>query len=397
MSADRPGGARRIWILFAQAVAIAAGANLGWRAFAPEPPLSPMIEVRPTPQETPPPARVAPEPTATRSAAEASAGVVGHLESGFREAARRASASVVNVYTRTTRLRRPDARGPLGPQDEDAAQGSSSLGSGVIVSADGFILTNNHVVEDAQEVAVMLPGGAVSPARVVGTDPETDLAVLRVQANGLQPIAFAEPASTQVGDIVLAVGDPFGVGQTVTQGIVSATGRNRLGINTFENFIQTDAAINPGNSGGALVDVSGRLVGINTAIYSRSGGSQGIGFAIPVGMAREVMDQIIATGRVRRGWLGVSARDVIKESTGAPAGAALVAIQPGGPADRAGLRAGDTVLSIDGKKIADTSTLIDRTAAVAPGTKAMFEVQRGRDVLRVPVELGQRPAQRKPS
>ncbi|OYW20931.1 MAG: 2-alkenal reductase, partial [Burkholderiales bacterium 12-64-5] len=204
------------------------------------------------------------------------------------------------------------------------------------------------------------------------------------------------PASVQVGDIVLAVGDPFGVGQTVTQGIVSATGRNRLGINTFENFIQTDAAINPGNSGGALVDGNGHLVGINTAIYSRSGGSQGIGFAIPVSLARQVMEQIIATGRVRRGWLGVSARDVIHEATGATGGAALVAVQRGGPADRAGLRPGDTVLAINGKEIPDTAGLIGETAAVAPGSNAQFKILRGRETVTVQVELGQRPAVRKP-
>jgi S1-C subfamily serine protease len=217
-----------------------------------------------------------------------------------------------------------------------------------------------------------------------------------VDARGLQPITFADPATVQVGDVVLAVGDPFGVGQTVTQGIVSATGRNRLGINTFENFIQTDAAINPGNSGGALVDTSGHLVGINTAIYSRSGGSQGIGFAIPVSLARQVMEQIISTGRVRRGWLGVSARDVIHEATGAAAGAALVAIQRGGPAERAGLRAGDTVVAINGKEIADTTALINETAALAPGAKAQFKVLRGSGAMTLAVELGQRPVGRKP-
>ncbi|MDP3613851.1 MAG: trypsin-like peptidase domain-containing protein, partial [Rubrivivax sp.] len=268
--------------------------------------------------------------------------------------------------------------------------------SGVIVAAQGFILTNNHVVEGADEIAVMLPGGKVAEARVVGTDPETDLAVLRVEAKGLQPITFADPVSVQVGDIVLAVGDPFGVGQTVTQGIVSATGRNRLGSNTFENFIQTDAAINPGNSGGALVDTSGHLVGINTAIYSRSGGSQGIGFAIPVSLARQVMEQIIAIGRVSRGWLGVSARDVVHETTGAAAGAALVAVQRGGPAERAGLRAGDTVVSINGKEIGDTAALINETAALSPGTKAQFKVLRGRETTSLAVELGQRPITRKP-
>jgi S1-C subfamily serine protease len=314
----------------------------------------------------------------------------------FRDAARKASSSVVNIYTRKAAPRRSQglARPWSGPDDE-AAQGQSSLGSGVVVAAQGYILTNNHVVDGADEIAVMLPGGKVAEARIVGTDPDTDLAVLRVNVEGLSPITFADPGSVQVGDIVLAVGDPFGVGQTVTQGIVSATGRNRLGINTFENFIQTDAAINPGNSGGALVDTSGHLVGINTAIYSRSGGSQGIGFAIPVSLARQVMEQIITKGHVSRGWLGVSPRDVIRDSTGTPVGAAVVGVQRGGPADRAGLRPGDTVVAIDDKEIPDTSALINETAALSPGSSAQFKVLRGDAPLSLTVELGQRPGARR--
>jgi serine protease DegQ len=378
----------RLWLLIAQVIAVSAGLLIAWKAFGPEEPVAPartdVVAVREAPLAD--------------GAASAPNGksVATRLEAGFRAAAAKASASVVNIYTRKVPPRQlPGWLRPYGGSDEEAAQGQSSLGSGVIVAAQGFILTNNHVVDGADEIAVMLPGGKVAEARVVGTDPETDLAVLRVEAKGLQPITFADPASVQIGDIVLAVGDPFGVGQTVTQGIVSATGRNRLGINTFENFIQTDAAINPGNSGGALVDASGHLVGINTAIYSRSGGSQGIGFAIPVSLARQVMEQIIATGRVSRGWLGVSARDVIHETTGAAVGAALVAVQRGGPADRAGLRAGDTVMSIDGKEIGDTAALINETAALSPGTKAQFKVMRGREALSLAVELGQRPVVRK--
>ena len=188
---------------------------------------------------------------------------------------------------------------------------------------------------------------------------------------------------------------PFGVGQTVTLGIVSATGRNRLGINTFENFIQTDAAINTGNSGGALDDTAGHLIGINTAIYSRSGGSQGIGFAIPVSLARQVMEQIISTGRVARGWLGVSARDVVHETSGAGAGAALVSLLRGGPADKAGLRAGDTVVAINGTAIADTAALVAETAALSLGTRTQFKVLRGDQSTTITVELGQRPIARK--
>jgi S1-C subfamily serine protease len=374
--------ARRLWLLTTQAIAVAAGLLIAWRAFGPAPA-----------------APVRPDVVALREApAEASAlsGPDARLEAGFRGAARKAGASVVNVYTRTAPPRRlPEWLRPYGEPDGAAAQGQTSLGSGVIVAEQGYILTNNHVVEGADEIAVMLPGDKVAEARIVGTDPETDLAVLRVDARGLQPITFADPDSVQVGDIVLAVGDPFGVGQTVTQGIVSATGRNRLGINTFENFIQTDAAINPGNSGGALVDTAGHLVGINTAIYSRSGGSQGIGFAIPVSLARQVMEQIIATGRVSRGWLGVSARDVVQEATGVAAGAALVTVQAGGPADKAGLRAGDTVVAIDGRDVVDTAALVREAAALTPGTRARFDVLRAGARVVVDVEIGLRPVTRR--
>ena len=388
MNSDRPSLLWRLWLLIAQVIAVSAGLLIAWKAFGPEPAAPARADVVAL--------REAPHADPTASAPNGKAAVA-RLEGGFRAAAAKASASVVNVYTRKAPPRQlPGRLRPYGGSDEEAALGQARLGSGVIVAAQGFILTNNHVVEGADEIAVMLPGGKVAEARVVGTDQETDLAVLRIDAKGLQPITFADPASVQIGDIVLAVGDPFGVGQTVTQGIVSATGRNRLGINTFENFIQTDAAINPGNSGGALVDASGHLVGINTAIYSRSGGSQGIGFAIPVSLARQVMEQIIATGRVSRGWLGVSARDVVHETTGAAAGAALVAVQRGSPADRAGLRPGDTVVSINGKEISDTAALINETAALNPGTQAQFKILRGREAVSLAVELGRRPVARKP-
>ena len=374
---------RRIWLLTAQVIAIAAGVLIAWRAFGPVPAAAPSASVV---------ADVVAVREAAQPAMPSASAVAAGLEAGFRAAARKASASVVNVYTRKTPPRRPEGRWrPYGDSEQDPTQGQSSLGSGVIVAAQGYILTNNHVIAGADEIAVMLPDGKVAEARVIGADPETDLAVLQVTARNLPPIVFADPSSVQVGDIVLAVGDPFGVGQTVTQGIVSATGRNRLGINTFENFIQTDAAINPGNSGGALVDTAGNLIGINTAIYSRSGGSQGIGFAIPVSLARQVMEQIISTGRVARGWLGVSARDVVHEATGAGAGAALVDLLRGGPADKAGLRAGDTVIAINGKEIADTAALVAETASLSPGTRTQFKVLRGGQPATVSVELGQRP------
>ena len=379
---NNPSTLKRIWLLTAQVIAISAGVLIAWRAYGPVP-------------VPPPAASVVSVREATPGATPASSGVAAGLDAGFRAAAKKASASVVNVYTRKTLPRRPEDRWrPYGDSEQDPAQGQSSLGSGVIVAAQGYILTNNHVIAGADEIAVMLPDGKVAEARVIGTDPETDLAVLRVTSRNLQPIVFADPLSVQVGDIVLAVGDPFGVGQTVTQGIVSATGRNRLGINTFENFIQTDAAINPGNSGGALVDTAGNLIGINTAIYSRSGGSQGIGFAIPVSLARQVMEQIISTGRVARGWLGVSARDVVDETTGVRAGAALVALLRDGPADKAGLRAGDTVIAINDKTISDTATLVAETAALSPGTRTQFKVLRGGQSATITVELGKRPAPR---
>ena len=368
-----PSTLRRLWMLLAQVVTVGAGLLIAWRAFGPA---------------APPPTRndvVAIHESAGNSSL-ASAILGRRTDAGFRTAARKASASVVNVYTRTAPKRRK--RGTL-PFSEDV-RGSSSLGSGVVVAAQGYILTNNHVVDGATEIAVMLPGGRVAAARVLGTDPDTDLAVLKVAATDLQPITFADPASMQVGDVVLAVGDPFGVGQTVTQGIVSATGRNRLGINTFENFIQTDAAINPGNSGGALVDVEGTLVGINAAIYSESGGSQGIGFAIPVSLARHVMEQIIAHGRVERGWIGVVARDADRGDAGT-VGAVIERLQRGGPAERAGMHEGDTVTAMNGKSIADATSLINETAMQAPGTRAELTLVRRGKSLEVAVELGRRP------
>ena len=320
------------------------------------------------------------------------------VQGSYRAAVARAAPSVVTVYTMT--MKEPAARPGLPfTQGEDGAQDqmAAGLGSGVVVSADGLVLTNYHVIEGADQIAVALRGKEPAEARVLGADPETDLAVLKIKTRGLTPIAFAPRDSAQVGDVVLALGNPFGVGETVTQGIVSATGRNRLGINTFENFIQTDASINPGNSGGALVDVQGRLVGINSAIFSQSGGSQGIGFAIPVTLARQVMDQIVAKGRVERGWLGVAATDAPSEN-GNAVGSLVTGVQRGGPAQKAGIRPGDTVVAINGKPIADTAALVNETAALAPGTRADITVLRAGKQSAFQVELGRRPTQpRKPS
>jgi len=316
----------------------------------------------------------------------------------YGAAALKAGPSVVNVYATKSPPRGGFGGfgypGPAGPGDE-AGQGGG-LGSGVVISADGYVLTNNHVVEGAGSIGVALGGGKPAPAKVVGTDPETDLAVLKIDAQGLMPIVLGDSDAVQIGDVVLAIGNPFGVGQTVTQGIVSATGRNRVGINTFENFIQTDAAINPGNSGGALVDSAGRLIGINTAILSPSGGSLGIGFAIPVRTATDVMEQLIKEGHVARGYIGVEAQDLdpqVAQSLGVRPGpgAVLMRLLRGGPADRAGLKPGDIVTALGGKPVIDTRDLIERITAIKPGGQGEFTVQRAGQELKVRVEAGKRP------
>jgi len=317
--------------------------------------------------------------------------------------ATRAMPSVVSIYTAKNlpRSRRavPGYPWPFGPPEEEG-QGAG-LGSGVVVSADGYVLTNNHVIAGADAIAVALPDGQAAAAKVIGADPETDLAVLKIDARGLKPIALGDSDTVRIGDIVLAIGNPFGVGQTVTQGIVSATGRNRVGINTFENFIQTDAAINPGNSGGALVDVAGNLIGINTAILSPSGGSLGIGFAIPVRLATQVMGELVKEGRVSRGWIGVEAQDLTPElarSLGVRAerGSVVSRVLRGGPADRAGVRPGDVVVAIDGKQVADTVGLVNLTVQVKPGERAELTVLRKGAELKLAIEVGRRPPLRRP-
>ena len=255
------------------------------------------------------------------------------------------------------------------------------LGSGVIVSPNGYILTNNHVVEGADEIEVILNDSRRAAAKVIGTDPDTDLAVLKIELDKLPVIVLGNSDSLQVGDQVLAIGNPFGVGQTVTSGIVSALGRNQLGINTFENFIQTDAAINPGNSGGALVDTNGNLLGINTAIYSRSGGSMGIGFAIPVSTAKQVLEGIVKDGQVTRGWIGVEPSDLspeLAETFGVTAqqGVIITGVLQNGPAAQAGIRPGDVVTDVAGKQVHNVSELLTQVAALKPGTAAAFDVQR---------------------
>jgi len=321
----------------------------------------------------------------------------------YADAAQRALPSVVHIYTsQEIKSRHPLLSDPLfrhffGNRQGEMVQRRSGLGSGVVVSSEGYILTNNHVIEQADEIEVALADGRKVPARIVGSDPESDLAVLRVEAGGKLPaIVFGKSDELRVGDVVLAIGNPFGVGQTVTSGIVSALGRSHLGINTFENFIQTDAAINPGNSGGALIDVSGHLVGINTAIFSQSGGSMGIGFAIPVSLARNVMEQIIRTGTVTRGWIGVEVQEItpeLAESFGLPdnRGALIAGVVRGAPADRAGIRPGDVLLSVDGREVQDAQSMLDLIAALSPGQNARLTVRRDGRTIEFSAAIGKRP------
>lgn len=335
------------------------------------------------------------------------AALQGGAVTSYSAAARRASPSVVSITASKAPAR--DLRGddPLQqfffgnrlPNRQGAPQ--IGLGSGVIVSADGYLLTNNHVIDGADDIEVLLTDGRQVRAQLVGTDPESDVAVLKVGLTGLPAISFGDAEKVQVGDVVLAIGNPFDVGQTVTSGIVSALGRNKLGINTFESFIQTDAAINPGNSGGALVDASGNLLGINTAIYSRNGGNLGIGFAIPVSTARQVMEALIREGHVTRGWLGVEQRDLtpdIAQTLNLPVrnGVLITGVLQSGPASAGGLRPGDVVVSIAGKSVANTYQLLDAVASLKPNDITAIGVQRGDQTLRLDVTVGERPAARGP-
>ncbi len=321
----------------------------------------------------------------------------------YSDAARKAMPTVVNIYTRkeTKVPRHPFMDDPVfryffGEQFDAQKQLSSSLGSGVIVSDTGYILTNHHVVEAADEIEVAFADSRRARARVVGSDPDTDLAVLKLELKNLPSATFAQSEQARVGDVVLAIGNPFGVGQTVTAGIISALGRSHLGINTFENFIQTDAAINPGNSGGALVDVNGNLIGINSAIYTRSGGSQGIGFAIPSSLARQVMEQIIETGSVTRGWVGIGVQDLTAELAQTlklrkVAGALITEVVAASPAAQAGIRPGDVLVGVEGKPVTDYSSTLNLISALKPGNTATLKVMREKKEFDVKVGVGKRP------
>ncbi len=324
----------------------------------------------------------------------------------YHAAVQVASPAVVNIYTTQKMTGHPAINDPvlrrffeyhgddgaMLPEQEQESEDTTNLGSGVIVSSEGYILTNNHVVTKADSIVVALQDGQRIDAKIVGTDPESDLAVLKIERSNLPVLPFKKSPSL-VGDVVLAIGNPFGVGQTVTQGIISATGRSGLGINTYEDFIQTDAAINPGNSGGALIDVAGNLVGINTAIFSRSGGSMGIGFAIPVNLAQQVMNQIIQFGRVTRGWLGIEVGPDAPPSEQATAGVLVLGVQKNGPAALAGLRNKDRILAINQQPLKRAAQLIQLVGQQPPESTVVLDVQRGAERLAISVLIKERPQQ----
>ena len=380
---------QRLWLVFAQAVTVCVAALFVVATFRPEwlPSRDAVPGIAVLQQAAPQPLSPAP----------------GARADSFNDAVKRAAPSVVNIFTakEVRRPRHPLFDDPLfrrffGAPFGDEAQRATSLGSGVIASDSGYILTNHHVVDGADEIEVAFPDGKKLQAKVVGNDPETDLAVLRVNAEKLPAITFGSADALRVGDVVLAIGNPLGVGQTVTAGIVSALGRSGLGINVFENFIQTDAAINQGNSGGALVDSRGNLVGINTAILSQSGGSIGIGFAIPVSTAKMVLEQVVRTGTVTRGWIGVELQEItpaLAESfkLAVSEGVIVAGVLPNGPAARGGVRPGDVLLAIEGRPITDSQGVLNVVAALAPGSSAKLKLRRKGEELELAVTVGRRP------
>lgn len=376
---------RRLWLLFAQTVTVCLGI------------LFIVATLRPDWLHTSPVA-APPLPQASATA-----------EVSYARAVALATPAVVNIYT-SKQVRVPVV--PL-PRDPDLnrlfrelpgfsrRKRTTNLGSGVIVSASGYVLTNYHVIEAADSIQVALSDGRQARAKLVGADPDSDLAVLKIDLPKLSAITFSVDHQVKVGDVVLAIGNPFGVGQTTTMGIVSALGRNRLGINIYENFIQTDAAINPGNSGGALIDTTGRLVGINTAIYSENGGSLGIGFAIPAAAAHKIMDQIIATGSVTRGWLGIEPQDITPDLARAfnlrqDDGVIIASVLKNGPAGRAGIRVGDIVLKLNGQVVYDTIGFLNQIAPLPPRQEVTLTLLRGGRMLEIAVQVGVRPRITKP-
>ncbi|MEP7183789.1 MAG: trypsin-like peptidase domain-containing protein [Betaproteobacteria bacterium] len=378
---------RKLWLIFAQAATVCLALLFVVATLRPDllPRVSPSVANVVLTQETATP-------------------VAGERVASYADAAKKAMPAVVNIYTSkemrqrsplmddaTLRRYFPDLAERLPKQRE------TSLGSGVIVSSEGYVLTNLHVVEGADDIQLVLADGRRIRARIRGVDPESDLAVLKADGDKLPAITLGALDRVQVGDVVLAIGNPFGFGNTVTLGIVSALGRNHLGINRFEDFIQTDAAINPGNSGGALVDAAGNLIGINSTIFSQSGGSLGIGFAIPVSLAKTVLEQIIKDGVVTRGWFGIEPQDVTPDVARAlaldrPGGVVIRSLVRDGPADRAGIQVKDVVVEIDGKATANTPALLARIAELAPGAAAKVKLLRDRQLVAVDVTVGKRPA-----
>jgi serine protease DegQ len=377
---------RKLWLIFAQTATMCLAL------------LFVVATLRPDLLPSTPPAPVV---TAKASGAPAATG----RSASYSDAARTAMPAVVNIFTAQELKRRrqplmddPTFRFFFGDPGDPQTGRSTNLGSGVIVSDQGYILTNSHVVDSADAIEVALADSRRARAKVVGTDPETDLAVLRIDLPRLPAITFGQSEQARVGDIVLAIGNPFGVGQTVTLGIISALGRSQLGINTFENFIQTDAAINPGNSGGALVDAQGNLIGINTAIYSRTpgGASLGIGFAIPASTAKQVMEQIVRHGSVTRGWIGVGVQDMTKEFSDSfklpEVGGALISrVLDGSPADKAGVKPGDILVAVNGTGVKDSASVLNLIAGLRPGVQSTLSVIRDRGRSELQVMIGRRP------
>ena len=381
---------RRLWLIFAQTITICVAVLFVLKTLKPEwlaqlPSTGGVVAEVATVLEAPP-------------------GSESQRPGSYADAAKKAIPAVVHIFTsqeikgeRHPFINDPIFRHFFGERFGEQSQRRSGLGSGVVVSPEGYILTNFHVIDGADEIEVAHNDGRKYKARVVGSDPESDLAVLRIPADHQLPVvAFGSSETLRVGDVVLAIGNPFGVGQTVTSGIVSALGRSHLGINTFENFIQTDAAINPGNSGGALVDANGHLVGINTAIYSQSGGSMGIGFAIPVSLAKSVMEQIVRTGSVTRGWVGIEVQEITPDLAESfkllsTDGALIAGVMRGSPADKAGIKPGDVLVQVAGKPVKDAQVMLELIAALQPGSTARIGLKReGRDV-GVDVTIGKRP------
>lgn len=377
---------RKIWLIFAQTVTICLGILFVVQIFAPDL-LAPKTQT----------------PIVIKEAAKPATSSI--PANSYRTAAQSAMPAVVNIFTskkQTNRQRHPFMDHPLfrhffgEQQNKTNKQQDNSLGSGVIVSKEGLILTNNHVIAAADQIEIAMADGRTLPATLVGADPESDLALLKVEATQLPTITFAQTNQLQVGDVVLAIGNPFGVGQTVTQGIVSALGRSQLGINTYENFIQTDASINPGNSGGALINTAGQLVGINSAIYSRNGGSLGIGFAIPASIAKQVIEQIATEGQVTRGWVGVEAQNItqdLADSFSLPNtyGALIAGVLSNSPADRAGIKPGDILVAINQQPVINSDSMLNLIAALKPNKMATLTIIRASKTREIDVLIGKRP------